>query len=182
MASRKSLSKKVRFEIFKRDGFCCQYCGAKPPKIPLEVDHILPVSKGGGNEDYNLITSCFDCNRGKSNKELSISPISTIKKAEKMKIAQLQYKEIQKLLKKEKEIIESQIQEVEDVLNRFYEDKCFSDKFRVSVKTFLLKLEVSEVCDSMEKACCKMRNIRDVIPYFCGICWNKIKERADERI
>jgi hypothetical protein len=68
---RKSLSKKSRFEVFKRDSFTCQYCGSKAPDVILEVDHINPVSKGGDNDILNLVTSCFECNRGKGNKELS---------------------------------------------------------------------------------------------------------------
>jgi len=71
MAERKSLSKKVRFEIFKRDSFTCQYCGSKAPDVILEVDHILPVKEGGSNDIMNLITSCFNCNRGKRDKKLS---------------------------------------------------------------------------------------------------------------
>lgn len=39
MAERKSLSKKTRFEVFKRDSFECQYCGAHPPSTILHVDH-----------------------------------------------------------------------------------------------------------------------------------------------
>lgn len=68
---RKSLTKKTRFEVFKRDKFTCQYCGKKAPDIVLQVDHIEPVSKGGTNEILNLITSCADCNSGKSNRKLS---------------------------------------------------------------------------------------------------------------
>lgn len=71
MAERKSLTKKVRFEVFKRDSFTCQYCGSKAPDVILEVDHINPVSKGGANELINLITSCYSCNRGKSDRKIS---------------------------------------------------------------------------------------------------------------
>ena len=42
-----SISKKLRFEVFKRDGFQCQYCGKTPPAITLEIDHINPKSKRG---------------------------------------------------------------------------------------------------------------------------------------
>ena len=70
MAKRKSLSKGTRFNIFKRDGFTCQYCGAQPPDVVLEVDHILPVCEGGDNDPMNLVTSCEDCNRGKGKKLL----------------------------------------------------------------------------------------------------------------
>lgn len=68
---RKPISKKVRFEVFKRDSFTCQYCGSKSPDVILEIDHIKPVVMGGDNDILNLITSCFDCNRGKGKKEIS---------------------------------------------------------------------------------------------------------------
>lgn len=66
-----ALSKSKRFEIFKRDGFTCQYCGMRPPDVVLEVDHIDPRSKGGSDDELNLITACFDCNRGKAAKKLT---------------------------------------------------------------------------------------------------------------
>lgn len=71
MAARKSISKKLRFEVFKRDGFKCQYCGESSPDVILHVDHIHPVSKGGDNDVMNLITSCADCNSGKRDRVLS---------------------------------------------------------------------------------------------------------------
>jgi hypothetical protein len=71
MAERKSLSKKIRFEVFKRDSFTCQYCGAKAPDVVLEADHINPVKNGGDNGIMNLITSCYACNRGKSARKLN---------------------------------------------------------------------------------------------------------------
>lgn len=82
MAKRKSLTKKNRFEVFKRDGFTCQYCGKAAPETILEVDHIKPVSKGGDNELINLVTSCRDCNRGKSDKTLDDN--STLTKQKQM--------------------------------------------------------------------------------------------------
>lgn len=68
---RKAISKRARFEVFKRDGFKCQYCGKAAPDVILHVDHIHPVSKGGKNDILNLITACLDCNGGKSNVELT---------------------------------------------------------------------------------------------------------------
>lgn len=62
-----SLSKRTRFKVFDRDDYKCRYCGKTPDDgITLEVDHVHPTSKGGTNELHNLVTSCFDCNRGKS--------------------------------------------------------------------------------------------------------------------
>ena len=71
MGERKSLGKKLRFEVFKRDKFTCQYCGRAAPDVVLQVDHIKPVSKAGDDDMLNLITSCRDCNAGKGACELS---------------------------------------------------------------------------------------------------------------
>lgn len=58
----------IRDRIFRRDDFTCTYCRQRGGK--LECDHIIPVSKGGSHEDDNLTTSCFTCNRDKSDKFL----------------------------------------------------------------------------------------------------------------
>jgi hypothetical protein len=60
-----AVSLKLRFEVFKRDDFTCQYCGRKTPEVILELEHIIPLSKGGTDDLDNLTTSCFECNRGK---------------------------------------------------------------------------------------------------------------------
>jgi HNH endonuclease len=70
---RKSIPKSLRFEVFKRDSFKCQYCGASAPDVMLQVDHINPVAKGGDNDITNLLTSCLSCNAGKSDKRLDDS-------------------------------------------------------------------------------------------------------------
>lgn len=53
----------IRDRIFKRDGFACTYCGAKP--VDLHCDHVVPVSRGGANTDDNLTTACRPCNSSK---------------------------------------------------------------------------------------------------------------------
>lgn len=71
MSKRKGLSRKVRFDVFKRDSFTCQYCGDKAPDVILHVDHIDPVKEGGDNNILNLITSCQPCNAGKGATRIS---------------------------------------------------------------------------------------------------------------
>lgn len=56
---------KLRWEVLKRDKYVCQYCGACGPNVELEVDHKIPVSRGGTDDMDNLVTACFKCNRGK---------------------------------------------------------------------------------------------------------------------
>lgn len=68
---RVAIKKSVRFDVLKRDLFKCQYCGSTAPDVLLQIDHINPVSKGGTNDITNLITSCQQCNAGKSNNLLA---------------------------------------------------------------------------------------------------------------
>lgn len=77
MSKRKSMSKSLRFEIFKRDGFRCLYCGVTPTQAKLRVDHVNPVAKGGTDAPENLITSCFDCNAGKAARPLEARRFKT---------------------------------------------------------------------------------------------------------
>lgn len=65
------MTKKLREHILKRDNYTCCNCGnsiSKEPNLLLEIDHIIPVSKGGRTEEENLQTLCWRCNRSKSDK------------------------------------------------------------------------------------------------------------------
>lgn len=61
-----ALSVRTRFEVFKRDDYTCRYCGRKSPDVVLEVDHVVPVCDGGDDDEMNLVTACWECNRGKA--------------------------------------------------------------------------------------------------------------------
>ena len=68
--TRREVSDRQRFRILVRDGFRCRACGASPltkPGVELQVDHVLPWSKGGETIDENLVTKCKQCNLGKGN-------------------------------------------------------------------------------------------------------------------
>ena len=57
-----------RVNIYARDKYRCQYCGAKPPISDLTYDHVVPRSKGGRTTWSNIVTCCYDCNREKANR------------------------------------------------------------------------------------------------------------------
>jgi len=61
-----ALSVRTRFEVFKRDEFTCRYCGRTTPEVVLEADHVVPICEGGSDDPINLVTSCWECNRGKA--------------------------------------------------------------------------------------------------------------------
>ena len=68
---RSLMTSKLRQQIKERDKYTCQYCGNsinQEPNLLLEIDHKIPVSKGGLTEESNLQTLCWRCNRTKSNK------------------------------------------------------------------------------------------------------------------
>lgn len=61
-----AVSRRLRFEILRRDGHTCRYCGAQAPDVVLTVDHVVAVALGGGDDPTNLVTACQPCNAGKS--------------------------------------------------------------------------------------------------------------------
>lgn len=61
-----AVTKRLRYEILKRDIFTCRYCGASAPEAKLTVDHVLPTALGGSDDPHNLVAACHDCNAGKT--------------------------------------------------------------------------------------------------------------------
>jgi len=54
-----------RINLMARDNFQCQYCGRRPHRAELNLDHVVPRSLGGRSTWENVVTSCVDCNRKK---------------------------------------------------------------------------------------------------------------------
>lgn len=175
----RSISKKLRFSIFHRDRFTCAYCGRTPPGVVLEVDHVVPVAEGGGDDAENLITACFDCNRGKSDTDLAAVPQSLMDSIEVKREALEQVRAYNKFLLKVRE-------EELDAADRLDAHWCASLDFETqglpaaerfsSLRTFLRHLTEAEILDAMDVAIgwrgssYPPRRWR----YFCGVCWKKI--------
>lgn len=174
-----SISKKLRFEVFKRDNFKCQYCGNTPPDVILEVDHIEPKSKGGNDNINNLITSCFDCNRGKTNILLSNIPGTLKSNIEILKEKELQYKEYKREVEKIRKRKMKDCDKINNIYNFHFNEYVLSENFkRVTLLNFVEKLPIWELEDAMNLACLKINDSDESIKYFCGICWNKIRENG----
>ena len=177
-----SITKKIRFEVFKRDGFQCGYCGKTPPGVVLEVDHIEPTSKGGKDSLDNLLTACFDCNRGKRDIPLDKIPPRLQENIEILKEKEAQLKEYRKFIKKIEKRIQADIEEINTIYLEQYKRWEFSEDFKEkSLKRFLKLLPKHEIKDALKIAISKYpkaintRQRDQVIRYFCGICWRKIK-------
>lgn len=145
---RKPISQKIRFEVFKRDNFTCQYCGRMAPNVVLEVDHINPVKNGGDNDIMNLITSCFECNRGKGKRKLSATE-EIQKQQEQLKMLNEKRKQLQMLIDWKKELEkfeEDEVDKIEELLSTT--NHCFSDYGRANCKKDIKKYGFEEVYES----------------------------------
>lgn len=167
MAERKALSKKIRFEVLKRDKFTCQYCGRMSPDVILEVDHIKPVSKGGTNDIMNLITSCRECNSGKSNIELS-DDTTLMKQQEQIKEIAERKEQLEMMLEW-RESLNNLDEECIDAVDDIFRNKTewhISEHGRKKVKKWLKDFSLTEIMDAAEIA---------IDSYYDGTeqSWNK---------
>jgi hypothetical protein len=185
-----SINPKLRFEIFKKHNFTCQYCGRKTPEIVLELDHIIPRSKGGTDNEDNLTTSCWECNRGKG-----ASLLTTILKDENIhdKTVMLLEREIQL---REYNYVLQQIKEREQVELEKVESYFYSNLNYVSsgafpenaVKKALKVLSYFDILEHIDSAVARIQNSQRELDcsystavgrYLAGILWNQIR-RCDE--
>lgn len=184
---RQPIGKRLRFEVFKRDGFACVYCGAKPPEVVLHVDHVRPVAEGGTNEIDNLLTACAGCNSGKGATPLDgeTRAMATQALAERM------------------ERRDAFIQALAEDWARRTGGWRPGNRGVNTIRKLWADLSEAEIIDAFEIAARRMplphwerewardgreaaeqREVQDALfRYFCGVCWRKIKggERCGER-
>lgn len=74
----RAIVKLTKAEIFRRDNYTCQYCGARTSK--LTIDHIIPRHLGGAHTWENLVAACPRCNHKKGGKTVEQSGMRLLKK------------------------------------------------------------------------------------------------------
>ena len=152
MAQRKPLSKKLRFEVLKRDSFTCQYCGGKAPDILLEIDHIIPVSKDGTDDILNLITSCRDCNSGKSNRQLSDTTVID-KQRHQLEDLQERKEQIEMMFQWQKGLLELDdevVKQLSDFWSEQVENYSLNENGVKSLKKLRRRFSVGEIMEAMK--------------------------------
>lgn len=184
----KTITKKTRFEIFKRDNFICQYCGKSVKDgVVLNVDHIIPKAKGGGNEEQNLITSCFECNSGKRHRTLDDKrcKVSTTEVNKQLK------RELKKAKDREEQLTEyyklrEELQTSDPELKVY--NKILSEKlgFKLTTigykncKKLFEKAGFDLFLESVDIVGCRdIKTTEERRKYLCGVLINKIKCRDD---
>lgn len=179
MANRKPISKSLRFEVFKRDKFTCQYCGRSIPDVVLEVDHIKPVAKGGDNDILNLVTACRDCNRGKGTRELSDNSVLKKQQAQIQEMAECREQLEMMMAWREELRAETEIQ-VDIIVNEFESatERSVTDTGRNHIKKWLKEFSVKEILNAVEIATsCYEPNV--AFGKISGICYITRKQQSN---
>jgi hypothetical protein len=176
---RKQLSAKTRFEVFKRDGFVCQYCGGHPPTVKLHADHIIPVVEGGKNGMDNLITSCERCNLGKGPRSLEAIPQSLKDRAAETAEREAQIRGYAEVMAAHRERVENDCWQVAQIFMGRWNHSDISRANFQTIRVFVEKLGVHACIMAMELATSKMRYDNACFKYFCGICWKLIRESGE---
>lgn len=187
MAKRKAISKKLRFEVFKRDNFTCQYCGKSSPDVVLQIDHIKPVAKGGDNDIMNLVTSCADCNSGKSDRELSDD--SVVKKQQRqIKELSERREQLEMMLEWRESLRDMKDVYVEKIAETFTKHTGFdvNENGCRNIKKWLKDFSIEEILDAMDIAIDTYfdenhESCEVALKKIPGICYNRKIQESDNR-
>lgn len=169
--ARKPISQKLRFEVFKRDSFTCHWCGRSAPNVVLEVDHIEPVSKGGTNDIFNLITSCKECNRGKGARKIDDDSIFNAQ-MDQLKEINEKRKQLEMMVKWRKELSKFNDSNLEYVVELFEVGAgCeVSDKGRKTFKRLLKTYSLDEIKYAIDVSVEKYDKPEDSFNYIERVC------------
>ena len=198
MAKRKPISKALRFEVFKRDSFTCQYCGRSAPDVVLQVDHIQPVSKGGQNDILNLITSCRDCNLGKGAKKLDDNT-AIVKIKKQLDEVNERREQLEMLMRWKNELLKIREQELDDVCEYWagmVDPYYMNENGKQIMKKLLYRFSIKEVLEAIDIACHSYlkfipdknekgkyildhRSVENAFNKIGGICYNRRKNNAE---
>lgn len=177
-----SLSRRLRYEILRRDGFCCHYCGAPAHEgVPLVVDHVIPVALGGSDEPTNLLTACRSCNAGKAATNPDDDLVARVdERAQRWASAMERAAAIQAERREDRT---AYVTSFEDAWARWtYQDGRAvtrdPDWLRTVERWHDLGLEAEALVSLVDNVL--PRSIPDyrMWRYFCGAAWNLLRERT----
>lgn len=177
-----AVTPRLRFEIFRRDNFTCQYCGRKPPEVELAIDHVTPKSLGGNDDPSNLRTACRDCNTGKASMAPDQAFVDASAAGERL------WQQARQLARAEAIAKEAAAAATEDpVVDAF--EKAWGTRYKpydwaVSLAAMARRgLSVADTERCVEIALTKQGITSSRFRYFCGVAWNVVRdveERAAE--
>jgi hypothetical protein len=178
-----AVSRRLRFEILRRDGHTCRYCGASAPDVKLTVDHVVPTALGGGDQPSNLVTACEGCNGGKSSIPADAALVANVATDALRWSRAIQAAADEMLADLEKRHrLRAEFDEawqqwgVGQVPNRI--DVPRPDDWAGSVDRFLAAgLPLAVLVDCLDTAMRRKKVTADsTFRYMCGIAWQKVTE------
>jgi len=184
-----TVSKRIRYEVLRRDNHTCRYCGGSAPDVKLTVDHVVPVALGGSDDASNLVTACRDCNAGKT------STIPDAPLVAEVNATALAWSAAMQQAADERAALYAQNQAVADEFRTLWNAWTWTDRKGVkhnielpadyanSVRTFLAAGLTMTDLDELIKVAMSTKGTTDQWRYFCGCAWKRIKaaqERAAE--
>jgi hypothetical protein len=168
-----AVSKRLRFEILRRDNHTCRYFGASAPDVPLRVDHVTPEALGGRTEPSNLVTACEPCNSGKSSVALDGAMVEDIK-ADALRLAELQ--------RQAYEVLAAQVEVKGGYVDRFGEAwRLIGAPLPYNWRATLgrwhdMGVPLSLILDAADVAYGTPRVAeKNLFTYMCGIVWNRVQ-------
>ena len=183
-----AVSKRLRYEIPRRDNHTCRCCGESAPDVKLTVDHVVPVSLGGSDDPTNLVAACPDCNAGKSSSGPDAPLVADVDDdAIRWARAIVMAAEVHWQQDADDRAFSQQF--FDQMTDMFVHDRKLkvpnleahggTSGARQSLLTFRSQgLELWDLTDAIRAAMSNPRLSRDdVWRYFCGICWRRIDER-----
>lgn len=177
-----AVSKRLRFEVLRRDNHTCRYCGRAAPEVRITVDHVVAVALGGSDDPENLVAACSECNAGKSSVPADAGLIEDVA-ADAMRWARAleTAAEIHRNDSAKKEQDDKDF--VWDVVNDGPGGKILTHIDRTYSLTILrfrdLGLNLKDLHYALEKVPTHRLFGIGRWKYFCGVCWSMIRERQE---
>jgi hypothetical protein len=178
-----TVTKRMRFEILRRDKHTCHYCGAAAPGAKITVDHVLPIALGGSDDPSNLVAACADCNAGKSSSSPDAPIVAAVSdKAAVLAVALDRVAAKRRTKAKDRQATRTLFFELwgyhNDRDGEMYE---LSLDWQQSIDKFVdLGLTPSDLYDAISIA--KANPTQDKWRYFCGVCWSMVRQLQQEAI
>jgi hypothetical protein len=176
-----AVSKRLRYEILRRDNHTCRYCGGSAPDVVLTVNHVVPTALGGSDDPSNLVAACKDCNAGKTSSSPDAPLIADVAdRAVQWGAALERWAHLQGLRREDRNAYV-------DVFDHDWTSwRWGPDDSRQEIprpgdwqatiwQFFESGLPYEEVEDAVTIACGNDRvKVADTWRYFCGVVWKKV--------
>lgn len=176
------VSKRTRYEVLRRDGHRCRYCGSGPDTSALTIDHVVPVSLGGSDDPANLVAACKDCNAGKASSNPDAEAVAQVAD-DAMRWAAAMEKAAENY-SAERVRLEADLARFEAEWSRWKAGQSpvpLADGWRSSLTTMRAAgIPMDEAIGLVQVAMESQATPANTFRYFCGCAWKVIRQLQDE--